>query len=79
MLTIQEIKGFSDKELDLELSKAKKELVKLKLGVKMGQEKATHKVREMKKQVAMLKTVMSAFQKGVVKSKSKSKSKSVKA
>lgn len=64
MLTIQEIKALSDQELRNELVKAKKELLALKLGVKMGQEKATHKVRALKKQVAMLKTVMSAFEKG---------------
>lgn len=63
MLTIQEIKALSDQELRNELVKAKRELLALKLGVKMGQEKATHKVRALKKQVAMLKTVMNTFKK----------------
>ena len=62
MLTIQEIKSLSDKELQVELAKSKRELVKLKLAVKMGQEKATHKVTAMKKQIAVIKTVMRMFE-----------------
>ncbi len=62
MLTIQEIKSLSDPELQVELAKSKRELVKLKLAVKMGQEKATHKVTAMKKYIAVIKTIIRAFE-----------------
>lgn len=62
MLTIQEIKSLSDKELYAELSKSKRELLKLKLAVKMGQEKATHKVTAMKKYIAVIMTTMRTFE-----------------
>jgi len=62
MLTIQEIRGLSDQELRAELAKAERELVKLKLAVKMGQEKATHKVRETKNMIAVIKTVMREYE-----------------
>lgn len=61
MLTNQEIKSLSDQELQVELAKAERDLVKLKLAVKMGQEKATHKVRKMKKYVAVIKTIMRSY------------------
>lgn len=62
MLTTQEIISLSNQELQAELNKSKRELVKLKLAVKMGQEKATHKVTQMKKYVAVIKTVMRYYE-----------------
>lgn len=62
MLTIQEIKVLSDKELESELTKARRELVRLRLAVKAGQEKATHKVTTYKKYVAQLNTLIKAFE-----------------
>ena len=62
MLTTQEIISLSDQELRAELAKAQRDLVKLKLAVKMGQEKATHKVTKMKKYVAMIKTVIRLYE-----------------
>lgn len=67
MLTIQEIRNLSDTELKAELEKSGRELVKLKLSVKMGQEKATHKVTSMKKYLAQLNTIITEFKKNVVK------------
>lgn len=62
MLTIQEIRALSDKELTTELAKARRELVRLKLAVRSGQEKATHKVRSYKNYVARLSTVVKTFE-----------------
>ena len=63
MLTIQELRNLSDTEIQTELAKTRRELVRLKLAVKVGQEKATHKVTITKKYVAVINTVIKEFEK----------------
>lgn len=63
MLTLSEIRNLSDTEIQAELNKAGRDLIKLKLSVRMGQEKATHKVTEAKRYIAKLNTVINQFKK----------------
>lgn len=57
MLTIQELRGLSDKELHEELSKAQKKLMELRMKHSLGQLKETHELQGLKQLIARIKTI----------------------
>ena len=63
MLTIKELSKATDKELAHELQQARRSLLKFKMGVKSGQEKAINKIPEFKKYIAQILTVMGQVKK----------------
>jgi len=57
MLTLQEVRQLQDNELNEEISKASRELIKLKMDVENKYTKETHSLKNYKKYVAQLKTI----------------------
>jgi len=57
MLTLQEIRQLTDGDLNEELSKASRELIKLKMDLGNGYTKEIHSVKNHKQYIAQLKTV----------------------
>ena len=57
-MELLELKNMSRKELETELQKARKELLKYTIGVKTGHEKGIHLLRKAKKHVAHTRMVM---------------------
>lgn len=57
MLTLQEIRQLTDKDLIEELEKASRDLLKYKMDLEGGYAKEIHNVRNLKKYIAHLKTV----------------------
>jgi large subunit ribosomal protein L29 len=57
MLTLQEIRQLSDKNLREEITSAQNDLLKIQFEVRNGSSKESHKVRQLKKQIARLKTI----------------------
>ncbi len=58
MKTIKELRKLELKKLIEELKKHQSELFKVKFAVNNGQSKNTHKIREYKKQIAKIKTII---------------------
>ncbi|MFC1655563.1 50S ribosomal protein L29 [Patescibacteria group bacterium] len=57
MLSLEELKKLSLKELDQEFAKATKDLFKIRFEVNTGSSKASHQIRNLKKYRANIKTV----------------------
>ncbi len=57
MLSQEELKKLSLKELDLEFAKATKDLFKIRFEVNTGSSKASHQIRNLKKYRAIIKTI----------------------
>ena len=57
MLNITELRKLSVAELAAELKKAQFQFGKLRFAIKAGQEKATHKLKQVKKLIAHIQTV----------------------
>lgn len=57
MLTLQELKKISSKELNEEFEKASKDLFKIKFEVHTGSSKASNQIRNLRKYRAKIKTV----------------------
>lgn len=57
MLTLEEIRKSSLKNLEEELKKAQRENIQLRMQVKTGQSKDIHKLRAIKKHIARLQTI----------------------
>ncbi len=58
MLTKQEIRQLHDRELGEELTKASRELMRTKMDLLSGSTKESHKLKDLKKYVARLQTIM---------------------
>lgn len=63
MLSIQELRSSSQKELLLELQKARKEMVRIRISLKTKHEKDTSKARKEKRMIAQILTVLKEFDK----------------
>ncbi len=59
MKTIKELRKLELKKLLEELKKNQSELFKIRFAVNNGQSKNTHKIREFKKQIARIQTIIS--------------------
>jgi len=57
MLTKQEIRQLTDKDLQQELNTASRELLKIKMDLESGYAKGSHKAKALKKYIAILLTV----------------------
>lgn len=57
MLTMEELRKASGKTLAEELAHARREHTKLSIGVKTGQSKAIHELRNLRRYIARLQTV----------------------
>ncbi len=57
MLTLQEIRQLTDADLNEEVTKASRELVKLKMDLENGYTKEIHNLKMHKKYIAQLKSV----------------------
>jgi ribosomal protein L29 len=57
MLTLQEIRQLTDRDLYEELEKASRDLLKFKMDLEGGYAKEIHKVRNLKRYIANLKTI----------------------
>ncbi len=57
-MELNELRNMSEKELGKELLKAKKELLKYKIGVKTKQKKEIHLLRKEKKHIAHIQMVL---------------------
>lgn len=57
MLTLQELRQLTDKDLDEEFQKASRDLLKLKMDLESGYTKEIHNVKGLKKYIAKLKTI----------------------
>jgi len=57
MLTIQEIRQLTDKDLQQEMLLASKELLKIRMDLEGGYAKGSHKAKQLKKQIARMKSV----------------------
>lgn len=58
MYTSQELKNLNDSELHLELQKGRLELHKIRLTVKTKELKAHHKLKEIKRYIARILTIL---------------------
>lgn len=58
MLTIQEIRQLSDKELSNEIDTASRELLKIKMDLENGYAKGNHQAKQLKTHIARCKTIM---------------------
>lgn len=58
MFTLEELRKIDPKKLEEELKNAEKTLFKARFEVKSGQSKASNKIRNAKKYVAQIKTIM---------------------
>jgi ribosomal protein L29 len=58
MLSIQELRSSSKKELLLELLKARKEMLKIRISLKTKHEKDTSKARKQKRLIAQILTLL---------------------
>jgi ribosomal protein L29 len=63
MLTKQEIRQMTDKDLQSEIAKTTRELMKINMDIEGSQTKGTHKKRQLRRYVARLKTIEKEFQK----------------
>jgi|GEM_PF-3382379 len=63
MLSIQELRSSSKKELLLELQKARKEMLKIRISLKTKHEKDTSKARKEKRLIAQILTLLNGFDK----------------
>ncbi len=63
MLSIQELRSSSKKELLLELQKARKEMLKIRINLKTKHEKDTSKARKEKRMIAQILTLLKEFDK----------------
>ena len=61
MKTYKEIQEMNEKDIVLALKQAKEDLFKISFAVKAGQDKAVHKVSQLKKYVARLHTFTRTF------------------
>jgi ribosomal protein L29 len=59
MLTIQELRQLQEKELQEELTKSSREMMKTKIEKSNGTLKESHRLKEIKRYIAVLKTVSS--------------------
>ena len=57
MLTLQEIRQLTDKDLMEELDKASRDLLRIKMDLEGGYAKEIHTARNLKKYIAKLKTI----------------------
>ena len=57
MLTLQEIRQLSEKALTEEITSAENDLLKIQFDIRNGSSKESHKIRQLKKYVARLKTL----------------------
>ncbi len=57
MLTKQELRQLQEKELGEELTKSSRELIKIRMDHAGGTLKETHRLQELKKYVAVMKTI----------------------
>ncbi|GEM_PF-5696671 len=57
MVTLDELKKMTHKELDEEFQKSKLNLLKLRLGVSTRQQKETSKLKDLRKYIARIKTL----------------------
>jgi large subunit ribosomal protein L29 len=64
-MKLDEIRGFNDKELILKVKELEEELFKLKLKLTTGELEDTSRVRKMKKDIAVIKTLYSQRLRGV--------------
>jgi large subunit ribosomal protein L29 len=64
-MKIDEIRGFNDKELMLKIKELEEELFKLKLKLTTGELEDTSKVRKVRKDIAVIKTVYSQRLRGI--------------
>jgi ribosomal protein L29 len=62
MLTIQEIRALSKKELLLELQKARKEMLKVRINLKTKHDKDTSKSRQCKVTIARILTALNEIE-----------------
>lgn len=58
MFSIQELRSSTAKELDQELSKARKDFLKVRISVRSKHEKDTSKVKKLNRYIAQILTVM---------------------
>lgn len=63
MLSIQELRSSTNKELLLELEKSRKDLVKIRIHVKTKHEKDSTKVTKAKRYVAQILSVLKSLEK----------------
>lgn len=63
ILTSSELRKLSDKDLALELTKAKHNLAVLKISIKTGKEKAVHQAKQLKSYIARVLTVQTELKK----------------
>lgn len=69
MLTNQELRQLPNKELQEELARSARELMKAKIDHKSGTLKETHKLKELKRAIARMKTVMNENAKSLASTK----------
>jgi large subunit ribosomal protein L29 len=62
MLSLQELKSMSDKELNEELVKAKKLMMELTMKKTLGQLKETHLITQTKQIIARIKTLQTQYE-----------------
>jgi len=73
MLTIQDLKKMSVQDLNVELHAARKELFKVRLDITSGQEKCVNLIKDWKKRIAQISTIMSDKRLNIEEVKSESK------
>ncbi|MBI2453372.1 50S ribosomal protein L29 [Candidatus Peregrinibacteria bacterium] len=61
--SLNELKNLSEKELIKELEKARKEVLRYKIGIRMKQMKDSHTLKKNKKYVAQIMTILSESKK----------------
>ena len=63
MLTLEEIRQMDLAQLNKEVLKLKQELLKMKLSTSAAQSKETHKLKELRRQIAWIETVKTELSK----------------
>lgn len=57
MLTKSEIRQLSDSDLNTEIDKASKELIKIRMDLEGGYAKSSHRAKQLRKYIALLQTI----------------------
>jgi ribosomal protein L29 len=73
MLTIQDLKKMPVKELNVELQSSRKELFKVRLDITSGQEKCVNLIKDWKKYISQILTVLNSKNISIQENKSESK------
>lgn len=63
MITLEELRKLSEKELDSELVKTSQDLLKLRLGISVKQSTETDKIKRLKRYVARIRTLKNFLKK----------------